>query len=35
MGLVAGVLVGVSLLASFLPARRASKIDPREELRAD
>jgi ABC-type antimicrobial peptide transport system permease subunit len=30
-----GVLLGVGLLASFLPARQASRADPSESLRAE
>ena len=34
-GTMALVLFGVGLLASYLPARRASSIDPIEAIRAD
>lgn len=32
---VAGVMVGVGLLASYLPARRASRVDPVASMRVD
>ena len=33
--LVSSLLVAVSFLASFIPARRATQIDPMETLRHD
>jgi ABC-type lipoprotein release transport system permease subunit len=32
---VAGVLGGCALLASFIPARRAARVNPVEALRAE
>jgi ABC-type lipoprotein release transport system permease subunit len=32
---MSGAMLGVGLLASYLPARRASNVDPVESLRGD
>ena len=29
------MMIGVGMLASYVPARRASRVDPIESLRAD
>lgn len=35
LGIVVGVMVGVALLATLLPARRASRLDPQAALRQE
>ena len=32
---MSGMLIAVGMLASYLPARRASRVDPIESLRSD
>ena len=32
---MSAMLIGIGMLASYLPARRASKVDPIEALRSD
>jgi ABC-type antimicrobial peptide transport system permease subunit len=34
-GIVAGVLLTVTMVASFIPARRAARVDPNRALRSD
>jgi ABC-type antimicrobial peptide transport system permease subunit len=34
-GTVAFVLLAVTMIASFIPARRASRVDPNRALRSD
>ena len=33
--MMAAMMLGVGMLASYLPARRASRVDPIESLRSD
>jgi len=35
LGLATGILCGVALLASWIPARRAARVEPLETLRQD